>query len=414
MLLKRILLPIAVIVIAIVVFIALKQSKPEKTVRQQPEKIWRVNTVAVEFQTIAPETTLYGRVETPRIATLKSALVADVLSVSALEGDEVTAGQVLVQLDDTDARLLLEQRKADLAEISASITSEQQRFNRDKSLLEQQKELLRLAEQSVLRSKKLEQTRLASQVTLDDAIAVKQRQIITLKGLEFDIAEHPARLAQIEARKQRAEALLEQAEVDLSRTQIVAPFDGRISSLTVSVGDRLRTGDSILVIYDIHSLEVRAQIPGRYLEQVSQMMSQGSPLVATTKDSEQPYSLKLNRLSGEVKVDSGGIDALFRFDMDSVKTLPVLGTFIELALSLASQQQVVAMPSNALYGLDHIYILKDGYMQAIGIERVGEYVDADGKTLLLIRSDLLQPGDQIVTTQLPNAITGLRVEALSE
>ncbi len=409
---KRILLPIIIVLIAVATFVGLKQSKPAKMVVQKPEKVWRVNTVAVNFQQLSPEITLYGRIETPRKSTLKSALAADVVSISVLEGSEVELGQSLIKLDDIDVQLLLEQKQADLAEINALINSEKERFKRDDSLLEQETQLLMLADKAVVRSKKLEQSRLASQSSLDDALANKQRQVLTLKRLNYDIAEHPARVAQLNARKKRAQALLKQAEVNLKRSNIIAPFSGRLSQLNVAVGDRLRVGDSLLSLYDLDNLEVRAQIPGRYISQVQQMLNQGDSLFATAIVDKQALSFKLERLSGEVKLDSGGIDGLF--SITSHTQMLALGTFVELKLSLAQQDKVIALPFNALYGLDHVYRLKDGYLESVKIERIGEYTTEKGDKQLLLRGDELSQGDQLVSTQLPNAITGLRVEALSE
>lgn len=410
--LKRVVYPLVIVLVAIATFMGLKQSKPEKVVIDQPETIWRVNTVPVNIQQISPEITLYGRVETPRNSTLKSALVADVLSIEVLEGAEVTAGQLLLTLDDTDMQLSVLQRQADLAEIEALMAAENQRFKRDQSLLEQQTSLLQLADNAVTRSKKLEQSRLASQATLDDAQATKQRQLVTLKGLNFDIAEHPARQAQLQAQFKRAQALLKQAEVDLERTKITAPFSGRISQLSVSIGDRVRAGDTLISLYDLDNLEVRAQIPGRYIDQVNEMMNHSEVLEAKASLNNNSLAFKLERLSGEVKVDSGGIDGLFSISGNQYAI--ALGTFIELKLKLAQQNDIVALPFNALYGLDHVYRLKDGYLQSVSIERVGESTNEQGQKQLLLRSQDLQQGDQIVSTQLPNAITGLRVEALSE
>jgi len=411
-LLKRIVLPLIIIAIAITSFTGLKQSKPEKVVIKKPEKIWQVNTVAVNIDQISPEITVYGRVETPRKSLLKSALIADVLTIEILEGSLVEAGQVLMMLDDTDMQLLLIQRQADLAEIDGLIAAENQRFKRDRGLLEQETQLLNLADKSVSRSKKLEQSRLASMASLDDALANKQRQLLTLKQLNFEIAEHPSRVVQLQAKHKRAQALLKQAEVDLERCKITAPFSGRIAQLNVSVGERVRAGDSLLLLYDLDNLEVRAQLPGRYINQVYAMLQQNETLFAKASFPQHQLVFKLERLSGEVKVDSGGIDGLF--SISGHNNALTLGTFVELKLKLAKQSNVIALPFNALYGLDHVYRLKGGYLQSIMIERVGEFTNDLGNKQLLLRSQDLQQEDQIVSTQLPNAITGLRVEAVSE
>lgn len=410
--LKRVVLPIAIILIAISVFIALKQSKPVKAKLEKPEKVWRVNTVDVEFQSISPQITVYGRVETPRKASLNAAITADVKQVNVLEGDVVQQGDILISLDDSDAQLLLQQREADLTEIEASISAEKTRYKRDKTLLVHENELLDLTEKAVTRAKKLEETRLLTRSSLDEAVANKQRQVVTVKRLNYDIAEHPTRLAVLKAKYNRAEALLGQAKLDIARSQITAPFSGRIAKLDVSIGDRVRIGDGLLSIYDLNNLELRAQIPGRYLKEIRQNLQQGKEVHAKAVLDDKTLDFVLTRLSGETREDSGGVDGLFTLKGNS--HLLTLGTFLELSLELTSEQDVVEIPFNALYGLNRVYRIKEGYLEAVRIERIGEHQSSDDTVKLLIRSDDLKDGDNIVTTQLPNAMTGLRVEALND
>jgi hypothetical protein len=53
-------------------------------------------------------------------------------------------------------------------------------------------------------------------------------------------------------------------------------------------------------------------------------------------------------------------------------------------------------------------------MRALHMERVGEQRGLDGSARVLVPSPELQPGDQIVITQLPNAMDGLRVRVAVE
>ena len=117
--LKRVLLPIVILSISVLVFMGLSLSKPEKKTIERPEKVWRVKSVPVQFEQISPEITVYGRVETPRRASLNAAISADITQVNVLEGAVVSQGNVLLTLDNSDAYLLLNQREADLAEVNA-------------------------------------------------------------------------------------------------------------------------------------------------------------------------------------------------------------------------------------------------------------------------------------------------------
>ena len=407
---KRLFLPVVILLIAVATFVGLKSSKPEKVSLQTPEKVWRVDTVAVSFQDVSPEITIYGRVETPRLASLNAALVADVTAVNVLEGADVELGQVLLTLDDADVLLLLEQRRADLAEINAMIASELNRFQRDKTLLDNEKELLQLAENSVVRAKKLEKKHLTSQAFLDDTLSAKQRQLVSLKKLQHDLKEHSSRLASLKAKQSRITALVKQAELNLERTVIKAPFTGRIAQLNVAIGERVKVGEKLFSIYDFSDFEVRAQLPNRIIKQTRTQLEQEQELTAQALLDDQLVNFELVRLSGEVRADSGGVDGLFRLS-DSHRSL-VLGSFVELSLSLPEQTSVIEIPFSALYGLQKVYRINDGYLQAVNIERVGERV-IDDKVVLLVRSDDLQQGDHVISTQLPNAMTGLRVETLN-
>ena len=164
----------------------------------------------------------------------------------------------------------------------------------------------------------------------------------------------------------------------------------------------------MLTVYDLSNLEVRAQIPGRFIGRVRTLLNQGKRLQAHARLEGKTIQLTLQRLSGEVRQDSGGIDGLFSID-NNQEPLP-LGTFMELQLRLAEQDDVIEIPFSALYGLDRVYRIESGLLQSVPVERVGEKTGANGQKMMLIRSDNLQPGDQVAATQLPNAITGLRVE----
>jgi membrane fusion protein (multidrug efflux system) len=75
----------------------------------------------------------------------------------------------------------------------------------------------------------------------------------------------PEKLDEIEAQSRVAEAglaaaraQLEQAQIDLARTRIVAPFDGRVTQRNVSVGSVVAPGDALFALVDLHDVWVMA------------------------------------------------------------------------------------------------------------------------------------------------------------
>jgi len=408
----KFILPLLILAIGIMGFRYMLKTKPQGKPIQIKEQTWTVTVTPVIPTALSPTVTLYGRVESPRFATLRTPSFslntnAQVVEVTILEGETVKKGQLLVRLEDKDSVLNLKQRDADLTDIDAQIILEKQRHANNIQALTHEEILLSLAKTSVERLRRLKQQRVSSQAALDDAQQVIERQALTVLTRRLEIKNHTARLAQLQAKQNRALAQRDLARLEIARTQIVAPVTGIIADVEVAVGDRVRSGDVLLSLYDNTTLEVRAQIPSRYQGIVLDALDVNNQLLASAKINDKPMRLQLDRVSGQINEDSGGIDGLFRVTRGSL--LLRVGEFLTLSLNLPQQYQVVALPYEAVYGTNRIYKLVDGRMKGLTVERIGEQALPTGKSQILVRSSKLQRGDQVIVTQLPNAMEGLKV-----
>ena len=407
----RILLPVLLLVGGGGGYAALKATRPERQPVPSEEREWLISAQVVQPQEMTPTVVLFGRSTSPRLASLSAAVTADVVEVPVLEGGRVTKGDLLVRLDERDAALERMQRDADVADIRAQIDAEQQRYERDRASLANEKSLLVLTERAVSRAEELASTRVGSLSLLDDARQAAERQRMSLADRQFSVQEHSSRMAQLEARLARGEALLQKAVLDLSRTRVTAPFDGRVTEVMVSPGDRVRSGDVLLGMYDVERVEIRAQLPTRLLAQVRQAMVAGIELYALSSVDGSSVRARLDRLAAQVERGSGGVDALFRVEGDT-DALPI-GRTVELLLELPPERGVVALPMEALYGTDRVFLLDDGRMREIEVERVGERRNGR-QARVLLRGERLVDGAHVIVTQLPNAIDGLRVKVAGE
>jgi RND family efflux transporter MFP subunit len=410
----RFLLPILILAIGFGGFIFMKKTKPKSEAIKIEEQVWLVTVTNVMPMTLSPTLTLYGRVESPSTATLRAPtqsvnINAKVKQVFVFEGENVNKGQVLIRLEDNENLLNLKQREADIIEIEAQIDLEKQRHASNLSALAHEEALLSLTHKSMARLRQLKRQRVSSQATLEEAQQAVERQQLSLINRRLEVKNYKARLAQLRARHTRAVAQRDLARLELARTTIKAPFAGVIAKMTVAVGDRVRGGDPLLSIYDNTTLEVRAQIPSRFSGVVLDALRAKHQVQAHTDVNQKPVSVELDRVSGQINLDSGGIDGLFRVKKGN--DLLRLGQFLTLHLRLPEQSRVVALPFEAVYGTNRIYKLIEGRMKGITVERVGEIVPKTGESQILIRSPSLQPGEKIILTQLPNAIDGLKVRA---
>ena len=70
------------------------------------------------------------------------------------------------------------------------------------------------------------------------------------------------------------------------------------------------------------------------------------------------------------------------------------------------------MPIEAVYDNERVYVVEGERLRSIAVEVVGERVNEQGQYQVLIRSPSLRSGQQLMTTQLSSAITGLKVNNL--
>ncbi len=403
-------LPIVIIGVAIATFVILKMNKPQAPSRPVQEKIWSVRTIAAEPGIHQPSLKLYGKVESPRMSKVTAAVTAFVGAVHIDEGNAISPNQLLIQLDDSDAKLLVTQRQADVDNYVAQVETEKVRHNADLKALKIEKNLQQLSYKTVKRYENLIKRKLTSQEKLDASRRDYQQQALALTQREQSIADHPNRLRQLESQLLRANSLLDAAKLDLSRTQIKAPYSGRVASLSVAPGDRVRSGDPLLGLYSLDRLEIRAQIPNRILP-ILRASKSAQGIIANGQIDGEVISLRLDRIAAEVNNGRAGVDGLFSIQNQAY--FPEPGRSIEINVSLPGVEQAIPLPPMALYGLDRIYRVVDERLEAIQVNRIGDSIDFQGNPVVLVTSNQIQPNDRLVTTQLPNAITGLRVKEFS-
>jgi len=400
------LIPIVVVAAGVAGAAVLVKSKPQSAPLKSEEKVWPVDVAAVSPSSHRPELTLFGRVESPRTSRLKAALSADVVAVNVLEGEYVKAGQTLVRLDDRESRLLLRQRQAEHAEITAQIDIEDQRNSNDQEALEREQRVLTLARRAVRRAQDLANTNVGSRSQLDSAQQEQEQHSMAVDSRRTALEGHASRVAQLTARLAGAQALEDRARLDVERSTVTAPFSGPIYNVEIAPGDRVQPGTTLVGLYDAGALELRAQIPAAYLPRVREALAGTGSIDGSARVDAQEIGAVLARLGVQVTRGSGGVDGLFR--VTSGGQWLQIGRTVELTVKLPAIRDAIALPSQALYGNKHVYRIVDGRMQRVDVDRIGEFGTSAGRKIL-VRSQELAPGDQIIITQLPNAIDGLRV-----
>ncbi|WP_305906640.1 efflux RND transporter periplasmic adaptor subunit [Methylomarinum sp. Ch1-1] len=402
--LKR-LLPLLIIAGGLVVFAMLTATAPGSPAVPVQERSWLVDAIKVRPQQLAPTLTLYGQIETPALVKPAAPSKSRVTTISVREGDAISTGQLLLALDERDFKPRLVQAEAKAEELRALIDSERLRFRNDQIAIKHEQSILQLQQSSVERAKKLKRQKLGSTAALEEAQEALKRQQLAYRSRKLAVDDHGARLQQLKAKLAHAEADVELAALNLERSWVIAPFDGFVEKLSVASGDQVNEGQVLLTLYPSDQLELRAKIPAAFQHEIQHALVAGSPLMAVAEYAGARLQLQMDRLSG--KADSRGIDALFRIQ-DGQQWLR-LGATVSLTLQRPAQDDVIPLPYPAIYDNNRVFRIIDRRLQAIDVQILGEY-QRDNQSWLLVQSEDLQAGDEIITTQLPGAVSGLKVD----
>jgi membrane fusion protein (multidrug efflux system) len=163
-----------------------------------------------------------------------------VAQVNVVDSQEVKRGDVLVVIDDTDARLALRQAEADLARSKAQAISATADVERTKIDLERRQALIA-----------------SGSVSGDELTHVIDSASVACAAL--DGARAAVALAQ---------ARLDKAKVDLGRTVIRAPVDGVIAQRQVQLGQRVQPSTPLLSVVPVREMYVNANFKEVQLKKV--------------------------------------------------------------------------------------------------------------------------------------------------
>ncbi|RAN83017.1 EmrA/EmrK family multidrug efflux transporter periplasmic adaptor subunit [Bacillus sp. SRB_336] len=185
-----------------------------------------------------------------------------VVSIGADDGDLVHAGDVLVQLDPSDAEVALAGAKADLANtvrkvrgLYSSVSGAQADVAARKTAVDKARadyhRRVALAKSGAISTEELAHASDAL-TTAESALITAQQQYQTSKVLVDDtvVASHPD--------VQAAAAHLRAAFLDDARATLVAPVDGYVAKRSVQVGQRVLPGAALMAVVPLHGVWVDA------------------------------------------------------------------------------------------------------------------------------------------------------------
>jgi len=278
-----------------------------------------VRTVTVEPQTLTERLSTTGTIRANEDVELVVEIAGKVSGIHFREGSRVHAGQLLLEIDETQLRA---ERERAAYRVS-------------------------LAERSEARQRRL----------LDDGLTSQE---------EYDFA-------QSELNVLRAE--LELADARLVKTRIEAPFEGIIGLRDVSVGSYLTPQTRIATLQDVDPVKIDFSVPEKYVG----YLAAGDTIQFQTKGSDRDHTGTIIAVEPLVDLDTRSLTV--RAQSPNPDGILVPGAFADVEIVVRRIEDALAVPTRAVIpelGGKKVFVVEGGQAQPRSVEtglRTAELVE---------------------------------------
>ncbi len=382
-----------ILLTAFFIITLLNAFKPEAQKREIPETVVRVDIVQVNPSSYPIVVSANGTIEAETRGNLVAQIRGEIVGVSDSfkTGGTFKKGDLLIQIDQRDYQAALSQSMAALSQAEASYRQEQ------------------------ANAKQAEQDwqRLGNNTGAPDLVLRKPQ------------------LAAARAQRDSARAANQTAELNLSRTTLRAPYNGRIIRRAAVLGQYVSVGTPIAEVFATEGVEVRLPISQEEFSQLgldefinAEESSKDFEVEISAANSSQKSSWKarITRTDSTFDINTRQIDVIAEvidpFSKTSNQAPLKIGQFVSARIEGRTVDNVFVIPNKSIREGSYLYAVRDDRLtkQRINIlwqDDQNALVAGAGQSINGVSSDLM-PGELIVVTSLNSTLAGAKAKLSDE
>ena len=370
-----------------------------------PAKAEAIQMVIESFGTVEPRESL------KLVAQVRGQIVE--FDPAFKEGGFVHKKTRMIQIDPRTYSLEVERRKVQIKQAEAELKSLEQQVVNLKARLKIARSDVKLAKNEYLRLKKLIDRKVIAQSQLDKTEQAYLASQERLQALNNQLALVGPQKEQLIAARDMARVMYQEAQLDLERSSIVAPFDGWVLEKAVEVGQHVNIGQQLGKIYSSGQLDIEVRIPAKDLNWLPADLGQEMPILTDV----------VFKNAGDEHVWSGRVARIKAMMDERTRTLPMVieidetpnseqsqnplrlrpGMFVTVRIKGKKIPNVFVLPRHLVYPGDVVYTVKDDTLKSNKVKVLRGYKDE------VIIGEGLSEGDLIIKSPLSSPADGQMV-----
>lgn len=318
-----------------------------------------------------------GTVEPAQQGSLSCESAGRVIFVSPalVDGGTFRKGQVLVRVDPSDYHLAVTLKKARVLEAETRLKTMQEE----------------------------------AAASLEEWRRVGRRQ-----GKPPALVAKKPQLAEARAKVAAARAELQLARLNLKRTEVVAPYDGRVVRKLVDLGQYLRKGDKVAEIFAVNMAEITINLEDRDLAWLrvpgltAPADEEGSPATVEVRFAghELRWQGRVVRAGGKVDPRTRLVPVVVQVKAPYRQLPPLVpGVFVQVRLTGRRLPQADLLPRAAVREGDMVWVVDDQGVLRFRKVQVARF--QDGQAVI---TDGLSAGERVVISPLRAVSDGMKVK----
>ena len=361
-------------------------AKEEKSKAGKKEFALPVQIGKGVYMDIADEVRAVGNIQAEQRVTIASEIRGRVSRIAIEEGMDVKAGDLVAQIDPREYELTLDRLRADLSASQKEYKKAQEGLRQeDKDRLDAKtraaQSSLDLAKIELGRTKQLVDQEVLAESALDSAEDKVSQAIETLVASQAEqAAGMKSRSEDIEKLESEMQAIRKQvavAELNLSKVNIVAPFEGVIIAKEIEQGAIADLGTAIVRMIGSSRLKAVLEVPQNYRNKLKKLKKAHFFVKELgVKFNYQNNLARLVRVIPDANIYSGNIKV--QIDLPDPDPGMFPGLTLESTLNFGVRKNVLHVPAVSLVISEKgtvVYIVKDKKAHLVPVKAFKEHDD---------------------------------------